>query len=225
MKIRMICFVLLIVAPVVVLAQGDDLLDAFKKGAEQYNESEGDKTQNEANELSEADKEKQANWKKMFDENVESLKKGFDKFDIKETSCIFLMVVYLDSYFKLVDLVAATDDCRSKYDLYGMMAMAITMSTTIMYCPESLYNMSIDEREEVYRNDLVPILQNADGDSFVEAWIQKFEKVTSKDVNRLDKERFGGDMIYKICLFFSPDYIVSALLTINQQMEALGCGD
>ena len=37
-----------------------------------------------------------------------------------------------------------SEDCKKKYDLYGMQLMAMMSSTSIMYCTEELYNKIAD---------------------------------------------------------------------------------
>lgn len=230
MKTYKVFVVLILLLPFIVSSQIENLGDMLKEAAKEMgevhgeNRPAGDNAQNQNAPRSESDNQRMQEWEEFLDENMSAIKDGLDHFNTKETACIFMMVVYLDSYFKLVHKTEATSDCETKYDLYGMQTMAIAGSTTIMYCPENLWNMTIDEREAVYEDDLVPILRNEDNDPFVTEWKEKLRRVTRTNVPEPEQSPYGGDLIAKLCHFFSPGYILPALLSINQKMEALGCG-
>lgn len=82
--------------------------------------------------------------KKKFGEYT----KGLDSLDMysSELKCIYLMVKYAFNYEEIKEETRNTALCKEKYDLYGMQLMAITSSTTIMFCTEELFNMGTNGR-------------------------------------------------------------------------------
>ncbi|HMB63517.1 MAG TPA: hypothetical protein VKN36_10615 [Eudoraea sp.] len=168
-----------------------------------------------------------------------------DYFDTQELNCLFLMVLYLDSYFKLEDAAEAEASCQLKYDLYGTQAASIALSTTMMYCPEHIHNLSDAELKDFVDDQLAPLLiahgAKMEQPSSVVWWIEKYLKVGARlqklsdglapnpneqpDEYEAYKNRPDWQFIRDLTFFFSPKYVVLKSVKLGRKMEALGCGD
>ncbi|PKA83967.1 hypothetical protein ATE92_2136 [Ulvibacter sp. MAR_2010_11] len=232
MKIHKLFFVLIMLFPFVVSAQLEGLGEVFKQAGEDMKEKRRNTPESDANPqeqnvtLSPQEEQNAADWKEKYEDNLDELKEGTKYFNTKELSCIFLMVIYLDSYFDLVDMTEEAQNCKAKYDLFGMQTMAIATSTTFLYCPEGLYNMGLGPLSDIYRRDLEPIIRNENNDPFVAKWVAKLVRVSGLSVEALLdwRDSYPGDTILEMTSYWMPGYILPTLLGIQQRMEALGCG-
>lgn len=105
------------------------------------------------------DEAKQASDNKAIDDFKEKFKDKLKKLGdfsgyldnfSAETKCAYMIFKYKMEMDSLIAKTNAAENCRKKYDLYGMQLIAMTSSTTIMYCSEGLYNLlfSTDNSEE-----------------------------------------------------------------------------
>lgn len=220
-------------------------LEDITKAAQQYNEKVGESQSEQQQSKTDSQKKKEEQWKKEWEAAKEAASEGMDYFDTQELNCLFLMVLYLDSYFKLEDAAEAEASCQLKYDLYGTQAASIALSTTIMYCPEHLHNLSDAEMKDFVDNKLVPLLIAHDAKmelpDIVVKLIDKYLKVGERlgeisdavapnpneqpDEYEAYKNRPDWQAIRDLTFFFSPKYVVLKSLELGRKMEALGCGD
>ncbi len=221
MKTRYLSVLLLIVllGGIPALAQ-DDLMDALKQGAKQYNEQEG----YEDNPESKMDPEKVEEWKKQWEDTQEEFSVSSKHFNTKELNCIFLMVLYVDAYQKLEQTAKNLKDC----DLYGLQATAIALGTTIMYCPEHMNGLSDNELfEDFYSEQFKPLLLAKNKSDLLQKWVNKYHNTTSrnwKGGEPGEKAPFAW-AIDVLIGYFSPGHVVRETINIGQIMEQLGCDD
>ncbi|MBR9855912.1 MAG: hypothetical protein GYB37_15290 [Algicola sp.] len=64
---------------------------------------------------------------------------NLDKYN-SHTKCFYLIIKYINALDELKEITEETNECKKKYDLYGMQLMTMMSSTSIMYCTEELYN-------------------------------------------------------------------------------------
>jgi len=204
-----------------------DLPEGTINALEKYNQSQAEKV----NPDSEKEK-KAAEQKKAWENYWESKKKEFSELSdysySKALNCVFLMVLYLDGYFSLVNRTEEENNCRMKYDLYGLQAIALGASTTFLYCPESMDDLSYDVKRQLWYVDLKSKILDKDKPSVLEQWAKSLKRVASiingkefKDYESIFKDHVILESIY---LLFGPEYLAPKLVEINQKMEALGCG-
>lgn len=176
------------------------------------------------NDVSERQKKE---WQEQWEQKKEQFSELSDYSSNKALNCILLMVLYLDGYFELVDRTEHTSDCRTKYDLYGMQAIALSTSTTIMYCPESLANKSIEDLKDLWEVQLRFELEKEDKPDALKLWEYSLARVASgiKQKNLKIQEILANpEILHSIILLYSPEFILPELLQINRRMEALDCG-
>lgn len=229
MKINSLLFLLLMILPFTAPAQ-EGLGDLFKQVGEDFgkenalgSQPENNRSQNQNNAPSPEDRARMDQWKEMFEAMTADMSEAMKYFNTPETKCVFAMVIYLDAYMDLLDTIEATDDldCHIKYDAYGLQAMAIATSTTIINCPESLYKLNQQEKD-ILGDDLL-IIHNAENESqALKLWFRKYVRV-------VHYWGFGGEtmneVIEDLVRFFTPIYVIKELMLIRQRMEALPCGD
>ncbi|NNL76206.1 MAG: hypothetical protein HKO68_07720 [Desulfobacterales bacterium] len=217
-----------------------DLPEGTLNALEKYNQDQAEKEDSDSEKNKTAEqKKKEQQWKKEWEDAKDAAKEGMDYFDTKELNCLFLMVLYLDSYFQLEDEAEANANC----DLYGLQATAIALSTTIMYCPEHLYNLSDADFEDLV-NKVRTIGKTPFGDKMlfeVNPWFKKYfsiiVRMTKNLYNSAPDSEISPDeyeahfdfpfwqMVRQLTTFFRPDYIVNKSVAIARKMEALGCDD
>lgn len=129
------------------IAQGQDLLDALKQTAEMHNEANGGEIQNNAEELTEEQRERQEQWNREWEEKKAGLADFFNNSPSKEANCLALLTMYLYEYFHLVQATDNASNCKLKYDLYGLQLLTLTTGQTLMYCAEDLAKLSQNEQE------------------------------------------------------------------------------
>ena len=212
-----------------------DIFGALAKTAEMHNEEEADKeagTEREdpgsvivEPELTEMEKEQkkkwEEDWKKKMEENAELL----EALDEKYLRCTALMGLYVYEYLQLEKGAESEENCRLKYDLYGMQLLALTTSTTIMYCPEEMTNLSNTDYRHTWEEFRKAIFEVPHYSS---------QRLWIKMQFLLDYfGRYPGDydvsrnehLIYEHLIpFFHPYFIAPKTLQIGRKMEALGCG-
>lgn len=182
------------------------------ENSSRYEYPDNNRTQEENDELREQ-------WDEMFGGEMAAFKEGMDKFDTPETKCLFIMVIYLDTYLDIVQSTNNTDDIGTKCDGFALQSMAIAAATSIMYCPESLVNKTEEEQERIWNEDLMPIMANEDNSQLIINWKAKYKRLTGMDP-RVGRENTAG-----LASFFHPTNIIAKLFTIQQNMESLGCSE
>lgn len=233
MKINTLFLLLLLVLPFTVSSQVDNLGDLFQQAGEEFNEEnalgsqpENNRSQNQNNAPSPEDRARMDQWKEMFEAMTADMSEAMKYFNTPGTKCVFAMVIYLDMLLKLDATVQATDDldCQNKYDGYGLLAMAWTMSTTIINCPEGIYKMSWEDRSKVY-NDLKPVLRNENNSQVLKSWIIKWQSITLDMYPQYSAGYDGASTLFDLSEVFNPFMVLEQLLLIQKEMEALPCGD
>ena len=225
MKTRNLFWVLLLLLIGSPTAQGQvDLMDALKQTAQMHNEAnpegEGETNQGTA---PEGQNEWQEAWEKKMKEDAELL----EALDDKYLSCIALMTLYVHEYVNLEDMAETQQDCKMKYDLYGMQLLALSASTTIMYCPEEMSQLLQRDNQlyERWFNDFIDATQIRNSILAIQlrakfsSLIGRYGEIESgTEYNELSP--FVLDYLIH---FFRPEFIVYNTLEIGQKMEALGC--
>ncbi|MGB5205599.1 hypothetical protein [Eudoraea sp.] len=202
-------------------------------------ENAGDEGQAEGNgeELTEEQQEWMDEWEKKKEENAELM----DALDTKYLKCTALMVLYVEAYLKLVNEHKIGDISMSACDAYGMQALAMASSTTIMYCPEEMAQLSDEELKSIGDDFWAAI------DQFTEVsdnpWIgdkhhpilTKLYYIISKFFDGVEQQDAGDLSVFDgspdtpvhvikyMIEFFRPRYIIPQTLKIGQEMEAMGC--
>jgi len=158
-------------------------------------------------------------WDRLIGLRMAKFKESMDYFDTPETRCLFIMVIYLDTYMDIVETTYEANDCKTKSDGYAMQALAIGAVNTIIYCPESLANKTVDEKNHIWHEDLKPILENEDNRNSIYEWEEKLKRVVGTDGDILNNR------IDALTAFFHPNNIIAKLLNIQQNLEELNCPD
>ena len=166
----------------------------------------------------------QRRWDEMLGENLSIFKEGMDKFDTQETRCIFIMVVYLSTYWDLVQTTYDANDCRTKHDGYAMQSIAIAAGASFMYCPESLSKLTEEEKNRIWVEDFMPIMENEDNNQMIIEWKTKYRSLGGRGEEGVDP-RPDRNLINDLVSFFHPNNIIAKLLNIQQNMEELNCPD
>lgn len=217
------------------MAQEDNILGAIMEAAAAQ-ENAGNQAQSAADNAaqSEAAAAWQAEWEEMMEENG----KLMDALETKYLKCTAMMVMYLGTYLYLVDNHTLLDQVTmSECDALGMQTLMMASSTTIMYCPEEMSNLSDD--------DLKSIAIDFDNKFSEYGWTPEstnthlfwqllqlikgnfYSQVRNQDDTDLSVYANSPDewvhiMKYMI-EFFRPRYIIPRTLEIGQKMETLGC--
>jgi hypothetical protein len=204
-----------------------ELPEGTTKALEKYNKEQKEKeTPDEGENAKQTEKEKA--WEKMWEEDKEAFSEAASYFDTKALNCVFLSILYLDGYIKLMDLTDSEKNSQMKCDLLGMQAVAIGMSTMILYCPEYLAGLSYSEFVELVYEPIQAMGKDKDTPDYVQLWHSKFTRMMERFMKEnypLDDGPLPVDMQDFIVRFFRPQYIVSRSLDIAREMEARGCDD
>ena len=225
---------LLMVSPTV-RAQEDNILGAVMEAAAAQ-ENAANQAQAQAN--SEAQSEAAAAWKEAWEKRQEELSEYYGIFDTKYLKCTAMMVLYLSNYFTLVDDHRLSYIPMSPCDALGMETLALATSTTIMYCPEEMAQLSdeelriiaseFDERTDEFHNSPLGAAHDHEFANLLYHIKRKFyDAVRDQDAGDLSVYRYSPEewvhvMKYMI-EFFKPQYIIPRTLQIAQEMEAMGC--
>lgn len=196
-----------------------ELPESTKKGLEKYNKQQEEKNPKE-DEKDDKTKELEEAWAKKWKDQMESFKEVSSYFSTKELNCMFLIVLYVDGYLSLADYANKEKNCLIKYDLLGIQASALAMSTMIYYCPEYIAGLTQSEVQEL----IVRPLRDLDNLEPKPVGLLRFFAVLRKLALYLDTNDYGV-LLPKFIGYFQPEYIVSKSLSIANEMEALGCGD
>ena len=202
-------------------------------------ENAGDEGQSDANGETPTEEQQQwmDEWEKKKKENAELM----DALDTKYLKCTALMVLYVEAYLKLVNEHKIGDISMSACDAFGMQALAMASSTTIMYCPEEMAQLSDEELKSI-GDDFWAAL-----DQFTEVsdnpWIGdkrhpmliKLYYIINNFFNGVEQQDAGDLSVFDgspdtpvhvikyMIEFFRPRYIIPQTLKIGQEMEAMGC--
>lgn len=218
--------------------EGSDILGAIMEAAAAQ--------ENAANQgQSEADREaaiaEGERWREAWDEEMEENAELLDDLDTKYLKCTAMMVLYVHAYLKLVNEHKIGDITMSACDAYGMQTLAMASSTTIMYCPEGMAQLSDEELKSIGDDFGVAIDQFTVvtdnpwvGNEYHPILIKLkyiignfFDGVEEQDAG--DLSVFGDSpdtpvhVIKYMIEFFRPRYIIPRTLKIAQEMEAMGC--
>jgi hypothetical protein len=178
-----------------------------------------DNNRNNNNGDSERNNELRERWEEMFGGPMAAFMEDMDRFNTAETRCIFIMVIYLDAYMDIVDTTFEANDCRTKSDGYALQALAIGAATSIMYCPESLANLTEAQKNHIWAEDFMPIMENEDNRQFIMDWKAKYRRIGGAD------PRIDRNTIDALTEFFHPNNIIAKLLNVQQNIEELNCPD
>ncbi len=236
-KYVIICLLLCAFVSSPIVAQ-IELPEGTTKGIEDYNkqmedrkarndENNPNKDKNKGEDKSEKTKKQEQAWEKMLEDNAASFKEAASYFNTKGLNCIFLTVLYLDGYLNLVELTNREENCPRRYDLLGTQAAAIGMSTMILYCPEYLSGLTMDEVDDLVYVQLEAMRKSKDKPAVVDSWLAKLDRVIKKLSNNDPNlsEYYSAKVIDLLTRNFKPESIVTQSLEIAREMEALGCGD
>ncbi|NNK17992.1 MAG: hypothetical protein HKP49_02465 [Maribacter sp.] len=232
-----VLLLLLLISPMTT-AQEDNILGAIMEAAAAQ-ENAGNQAQAEAD--WEAQSEAAAAWQEAWEEKNKENAELLNALDNKYLKCTALMVLYVEAYLKLVNEHKVGDITMSACDAYGMQALAMATSTTIMYCPEGMAQLS-DEQLKSIGDDFWAAI-----DQFTEVsdnpWIGdkrhpillKLQYIINSFFNGVQEQDagdlsvFGGSpdtpihVIKYMIEFFRPRYIIPQTIKIGQEMEAMGC--
>ena len=239
MKIITTAITLVLFLMICSLAQGQegDIFGAIMEAAAAHDNA-SHQAQSEANDA--AHSAAGAEWKEAWENEMNEDAEVLDALDTKYLKCTAMMVLYVHTYLQLVNEHQLADIRMSACDAYGMQALAMASSTTIMYCPEEMAQLSDEELKSI-GDDFWAAL-----DQFTEErgpWINdeyhpilaKLQYIINSFFNGV-QEQDAGDMsvfngspdtpvhvIKYMIEFFRPRYIIPRTLKIGQEMEALGC--
>lgn len=223
-------------------AQDFDLGDIMGEAQDFFGEA-----QNEA---------KQASDNKAVDDFKEKLNEKFKKLGdfssymdnySAETKCAYMVFKYKMEIDSLVAKTIAEEDCKKKYDLYGMQLMAMMSSTTIMYCSEGLYNLfyssnNTEEEEEEKLKQLVEDVTEILGESAIKfgAWsygrgdplndfqktflifYQDFGEILDDSTPYFDKlDDVSKPLMGLLAKYFHPISLLGSTVEISKQMDKL----
>lgn len=161
--------------------------------------------------------------------------------DTKYLKCTALMVLHVGTYLAIKEKhLLLPIGSMSACDALGMESLALATSTTIMYCPEEMAQLSdqelqsigtdfIEKMEELnpgngmymyggdhYIGDLLEFIRS----KFYEAYIgQEVEDISIEYEAAVEPVHILKYMIEH----FKPQYIISRTLQIGEKMETLGC--
>ncbi|MBT8182622.1 MAG: hypothetical protein KJO53_13660 [Eudoraea sp.] len=237
----LVLFFLLLGGPI---ANAQDLMDALKQTAEMHNEANGDEFPNNSEELTEEERERQEEWRREWEEKMKENAEVLDALD-RDDKCLALMVLYLNEYYAVKDLTRAEQNCKMKYDLYGMELLLLTSSTTIMYCPEGFAESG--NKAEIMEDFISKFFYfEIDPGEFMNEMgarysLQQteFAKKTSLSTklaglirrhgnyNNWRNEWAPGDyreFMEFLIKPFEPIWLAYRILVVQEKMEALGCG-
>jgi hypothetical protein len=221
--------------PVFIHAQEDGILDAFKKSAAKYGNNQDGNRDNNNGDAENNGEEPQNNPSSDGGDNTSpeggdnpspdnsdnptpnENDAGMDFFVGKFENCMYATVNYLDILNKLEKDAERDNSCES----YELLITAITGSTTIMYCPEYIYNLSNNDLSDFF--DALYDKKNNSGNLPASAskFFQKLLKVISWDG---DGDPPPSEIIReKLTKKFRPDYVIFKSIEIQQMMEGLGC--
>jgi hypothetical protein len=220
------------------MAQEGDILGAIMEAAAAQ-ENAANQAESEAN--NEAQSEAAAAWQEAWEEKNKENAELLDALDTKYLKCTALMVLYVEAYLKLVNEHKIGDISMSACDAYGMQALAMASSTTIMYCPEEMAQLSDEELKSIGDDFWTAI------DQFTEVsdnpWIDdkphpilsKLQYIIGKFFDGVAQQDAGDLTVYEgspdtpihvikyMIEFFRPRYIIPQTIKIGQEMEAMGC--
>lgn len=218
----------------------EDIFGALTEAAKALEDAQGEAGEaadNSAEEMSEEERRWREEWEKDREEN----EKLFNDLDTKYLKCTALMVLYVHAYLKLVNEHKIGEIGMSACDAYGMQALALASSTTIMYCPEEMAQLSDEELKSIGDDFMAAINQftvPADGpwdNPEYHPVLSKLHYIISSFLNGVADQDAGDLSVYNgapdtpihimkyIIEFFRPRYIIPQALKIAQEMEAMGC--
>ena len=161
--------------------------------------------------------------------------------DSKYLMCTALMVLYVHTYLKLANEHKIGDLSMSACDAYGMQALAMATSTTIMYCPEEMAQLSDEELKVIgddFGNALSQFTEISDSPWVSDEYhplLVKLKYIIRNFFNAVQAQDAGDMTVYNgspdtpvhvikyMIEFFRPRYIIPQTLKIGQEMEAMGC--
>ena len=218
MKTQSILIVLILFIGSISVEAQEGLWDAIKQTAEAHDESRG-LDDNNGGLSDQQEQEYTRRWEDIMNEAGEEYKAALNGLGAYE-KCYALMVIYLDKLYQIQELIDNEEDCKMKYDLYGVQLIAISTGNTILYCPEKLSNLSEETQSEAYEGFLGRGLRlGADG---VEV-SGKLGEIIARLDHSTAYEAFSQDAPEWLINHFRPQTTVGLVLTIAQKMEALGC--
>ena len=224
----------------------DDILGALSEAAKALEES-----RNEAGESADnsAEESSENAWREAWDKKREENAIILEAMNTKYLKCLALMILYLDSYIPLVEEHRIGELQIPVCDAYNMQAMALATSTTIMYCPESIAELSNEEQLEIVNQyiDILATLSNGEDNQAYKLQMKFLSLIlgvtasanleeSNEDLSREEREELEGItprggisddshllVLKHILAFFHPKYILSRTLKIAEEREERGC--
>ncbi|MDE3742346.1 hypothetical protein [Maribacter polysaccharolyticus] len=228
----MVLLFLLIGSPT---AQAQDLLDALKQTAQMHNEQNN--TDNSNDSTDEMEREAEAWWNQELDENAGILNGLDDPIE----KCMALIILWSHSYLNLKEQIKSTENCKLKYDLYGMQLLQLTAGQTIIYCNEKLMNLTTEEsniKSKDFMNNYFENMEeyvsihhhdaefsykgSGNKTAFAKMIIWVMEEVDCLK-NCHDPWEIGGTF-KQLAYELNPINFSVKVIGIGEAMEALGCG-
>jgi hypothetical protein len=221
------------------ISSAQDLLDALKQTAEMHNEANAEEQGNNA-EGTETTGDGQNEWEEAWENEMEENTEVLEALDTKYLKCVALMVFYVHTYLQLVNEHKLGDITMSACDAHGMQALAMASSTTVMYCPEEMAQLSDEELKSIGDDfwaaiDQFTVDRGPWQDPEYHPILSKLQYIIAnffrgvQDQDAGDMSVFNGSpdtpvhVIKYMIEFFRPRYIIPQALKIAQEMEAMGC--
>ncbi|RTE52317.1 hypothetical protein EHW67_19250 [Arenibacter aquaticus] len=221
------------------LAQGQDdgIFGAIMEAAAAHDNARH-QAQSEAND--EAESEAAAEWKEAWEKEMNENGEVMDALDTKYLKCTAMMVLYVHTYLQLVNEHQLADIRMSACDAYGMQALAMASSTTIMYCPEEMAQLSDEELKSIGDDfwaalDQFTVEHGPWLDNEYHPIMTKLQYIINNFFNGVQEQDAGDLSVFSgspdtpvhvikyMIEFFRPRYIIPQTLKIAEEMEALGC--
>ena len=222
-----------------------DILESIKKTAQMENEAKGNQETGNDGNLSYEDASKLESLLNYLDVKLSPYLPLLEELEDPNLKCLAMMLLYFNGYSQLELKAHGTDEaiaCKKKYELYGMLLLANTNSTSIMYCPEGMDKLSNEELGEIL-SEFVYILRLEDrhpNKAYRELWIIYDRMLGRNGLLGRSAETIGdetpgpddesspasdGGIVRLLIKWFSPELFVRRTLWIGQEMESLGCSN
>ncbi|MEZ2416160.1 hypothetical protein ACA086_14460 [Muriicola sp. E247] len=218
-------------------AMAQDFMDALKQVAEAHNEAHGEGNSEEGPSLSDEEKKQLENYWK---EKTKDAGDFISALDEPYHQCLALIGLYNYHLKELVIAKEEAQNCKLKYDYLGLTSLMLIGGTTLMPCTEELFNLDWLERRRIVLSFFKALFSCKDGPGFVTEYewtplAAKAPKVVAQIVSGYEKPGCQSDwydeygpsnagIIDKILAeVFEPKALVTHLVKIGQEMEALGC--
>lgn len=206
-------------------AQDFDLDDIMGEAQDFFGEA-----QDEAEKA--ADTEAMKDFKKKLNEKIKVWGGFVNELDnySPEVKCTYMLLKYKKEFDSLVAKTNAAENCKKKYDLYGMQLMAMASSTSLVYCSKDLGDLvGADTKEEEDKlerwvTEITQILEIGYASNDLEKTFlfykdELFWRVLLKNItSNYDKIKRIDITLHK---YWHPISIIKTTASISKQMDAL----